>query len=150
MPGAERYAFSDAVAAYCRIFGYMDARDPSVLQRYGTSVRATDADVWVRTLAGLIADHRPPVAVVTGVRYPNELQMIRDMGGVLVAVDRVEAPALTDRDPNHPVERGIADLVQSADVGFWIPELAPTVLEDYFDAVAEEVVAKLSGGEVAA
>ena len=136
----ERFAFSDALAAVARSLGGMTTRDPRVLQNLGTSSRERDPDVWVRCLYHAIEDRRPDVAIITGVRYPNEAAMIREMGGALVAVVRQDAPTLTDRDAAHPVEQGIEALVSDADAYFRVPELVPTEVAEYFDRLASELL----------
>lgn len=121
--GAERFAFSDAVAIAARANGLMRQRDAAVLQHIGTSYRETfGTDVWVRCLHGTIEDRRPIVAIVTGVRYPNELEWLRDVNGTLIGIIRNYAPPLTDRDPEHPVERHVGELLAQADTTFTIDE----------------------------
>ena len=139
--GAERFAFSDAVAAVARTAGMMRTRDAAVLQRIGTQMREVDPDIWCLALYGAIDDRRPDVAIVTGVRYTNEHAMIRAMGGRLIGVRRPGAPALTDRDPGHPVEQGIDALVAEADTVIEAQELKTVeAREAYFDEVARYLI----------
>lgn len=141
LPGAERFALSDAVAAYGRAQGLMTHRNPAILQRIGTHLRETDPDVWARCLYFALEDRRPEIAVITGVRYPNELAMIRGAGGRLVAVSRPEAPPLVDRDPTHPVEQSIATVMAEADAHFVIREYqTPDVRRAFFDHLAERLI----------
>lgn len=76
--------------------GYVEAKtDPEVrrlLQKLGTEVgrNMIGENVWVSIMARKIDDHRSaghPV-VVTGLRFPNETQMIRELGGRTVWIDR--------------------------------------------------------------
>lgn len=139
--GAERFAFSDAVAAVARTAGMMRTRDAGVLQQVGTQMREVDPDVWCHALYGTLEDRRPEVAIVTGVRYANERAMIQAMGGRLVGVRRPGAPALTDRDPAHPVEQGIDALVADADTVVEFEELQTAdAREAYFDEVARYLI----------
>jgi hypothetical protein len=139
--GAERFAFSDAVAAVARTAGMMRTRDAATLQRVGTMMRRNDPDVWCLALHGAIDDRRPDVAIVTGVRYPNEHAMIRAMGGRLVGVVRPGAPPITDRDPAHPVEQGVDALVAEADTVVEVQELTTVdAREAYFDEVARYLI----------
>lgn len=141
IPGAERFAFSDALSAVARTLQLMDRRDAHVLQQLGTRLRDVDPDTWVRCLYHQLEDKRPSVAVITGIRYPNELAMIRQMGGTLVAVERPQAPALTDRDPHHPVEQQIASLMAEADVCISVDECPDhDALEAYCDGMAAALV----------
>jgi hypothetical protein len=111
VPGAERFAFSDAVAAVARAEGRMVARDARVLQAVGTERRRARPSVWLECLEGAIRDRRPVLAVVTGVRYPDEFALIESLGGVVVGVVRPGAPALTDRDAGHEVESHVPALL---------------------------------------
>ncbi len=139
--GAERFAFSDAVAAVARTTGIMRERDAAVLQKIGTSMRTLDPDVWCLALYGAMQDRRPDVAIATGIRYPNEDAMIRALGGRLIGIRRPDAPALTDRDPAHPVEQQIDGLVDEADTVVEVPELEGVdAREAYFDEVARYLV----------
>lgn len=140
--GAERFAFSDAVAVVARINGLMTTRDAAALQKVGTRYRETvGTDVWVRCLHGAIQDRRPQLAIVTGIRYPNELDWLREVHGTLVGVVRPGAPSLTDRDPSHPVEQHVADLLRQADVTIRIDEYAePTVRNAAFNRYAARVI----------
>jgi hypothetical protein len=141
--GAERFAFSDSVAAIARARYFMGTRDAWLLQEIGTLYRSTrGTEVWLRCLYGAIADRRPRLAVVTGIRYPEEANMIRQMGGRLVAVVRPNAPPLTDRDPSHESEAHIKELIgQASEV--WRADEMPdrTKREAWFDA---EVVGAFS------
>lgn len=141
IPGAERFAFSDAVSAVARTLHLMGPREAHVLQALGTRVRQADPETWLRCLYHAIADKRPRVAVLTGLRYPNELALVRDMGGTLVAVERPHAPALTDRDPAHPVEQQIASLVAQAETVLQVNEFRDAeALEAAFDRMAADLV----------
>jgi hypothetical protein len=111
VPGAERFAFSDAIAAYARALGAMSARDPKLMQVIGWDRRQANPDVWLQALYGAIADRAPSLAIVTGVRFRDEAQMIREMGGRIVRVVRLEPDGQPFRDPgrawDHPTEREI-------------------------------------------
>lgn len=139
--GAERFAFSDAVAAVARSLQLMGHRDPRVLQDVGTRLRQVEPETWLRCLYHAIQDKAPGVAIITGVRYPNEAAMIREMGGHLVAVERPYAPALTDRDPAHPVEQQIDQLISQADTVFRVNEFRDAdALEACFDQMAVDLI----------
>lgn len=122
VPGAERFSFSDLLSAKERIDGRMRARDPRHLQDLNkTTIRAN----LVAAMYYAIADRRPKLAIVTGVRKPDEVAMIRQMGGIMLRVVRTERDGrifqTTDRDPNHPIEQEIgalpADLMVAAPSG---------------------------------
>jgi hypothetical protein len=138
-PGAERWAFSDAVAVVARALHGMTTRHVGQLQQVGTDYRASvDAEVWLRCTYHAIEDRRPPLAIITGLRTPEDVDMVRQMGGTVVRVTRERAGApfiATDRDPAHPIEQQIdrlhADLnvlIQDGNVEM-IPRAARWVAE---------------------
>ncbi|TQO20672.1 hypothetical protein FB472_2317 [Rhodoglobus vestalii] len=103
----ERY--NDVVARR----GFTDAKNHSevrsTLQNVGTGVRdVVDANVWADIAARVIKAHRDagrPV-VLSGVRYPNEADVITEAGGTLVWVAR---PGLAeDTNSQHAVENSIS------------------------------------------
>lgn len=114
--GAERFAFSDAVSTLARIRHGMVKRDPALLQSIGTGEREHRATVWLDALYGLLCDREPEVILITGLRYAEEVEMVRCLApiSVILRVTRLQSTGLPyvadDRDPNHPVERGIAAL----------------------------------------
>lgn len=105
------FAFSDAIAAYCRVSGGMTKRDPRLLQAVGYSMRQVTPSVWLDALYWRVDEVRPKRALVTGVRFPDEVHMLRDMGATLIWVDRARDDGslvmATDRDPNFPTETAL-------------------------------------------
>lgn len=80
------------------LVGYTEAKTvPEVrglLQRLGTEVgrNMIDEDVWVNAMCRRIVEigHATQPVVVTSVRFPNELEMIRSLGGDTMYVTRTE------------------------------------------------------------
>lgn len=96
--------------------GYVEAKKiPEVrqlLQRLGTDVGRDilGEDIWVSALEKTIKEHRAagtPVAL-TGVRFSNELEMIRRAGGTTVYIHR-PSEASTDAESiaTHKSEKGL-------------------------------------------
>ena len=110
---ARIYAFSDAIAAYCRVSRGMTVRDPVLLQDVGYELRETRPDLWVEALYWRLEEDRPRTALVTGVRFPNEVQMIRSIGGEVWRIDRLTASGepfrATDRPEDHPTETALSE-----------------------------------------
>lgn len=76
-----------------------------ILQRLGTEVgRSLHPDVWVRYAARRIAASRAPV-VVPDVRFANEVQALRALGGVVWRISRPGGPEVAP----HPSEALAAD-----------------------------------------
>lgn len=119
-PGAERFAFSDALAVHCRVAHGMGVRDPRVLQDVGMAMRETHPGVWLRALYGAIEDRKPEVVIITGVRFADEAAMVREMGGQIVRVVRLEPDGRRfvsrDRDPSHRAESAVDGLAADAEI----------------------------------
>lgn len=111
IPDVRRYTFSDAIATVARVNRQMGARDPKVLQDVGMQWRHLDPTLWVDCVYWSIVDHKPAVAVLAGVRFPEEAQMIKDIGGRIIKVTRTNSDGTLyvkgDRDESHPAEGGL-------------------------------------------
>jgi hypothetical protein len=106
---AKEYGFADALRAYCRVHYGMRKKDAPLLQRVGTDeFRAADPNIWVRVLMDTIEEQSPDMAVITDVRFPNEAEVVKSLGGIVVNVRRItdsnELYVAADRDPFHPSE----------------------------------------------
>jgi hypothetical protein len=107
---ARKYSFGTGLYAVARALFNMTAKDAPLLQALGTEVgRRHDNDRWIRTTYWQIRDERPRIAVLADVRFPNEADFVKSMGGTLIKVTRLDAGTAkpyitTDRDPNHPSE----------------------------------------------
>jgi hypothetical protein len=108
VPGAERIAFSDLIAASERIAGRMTERDPEHLQATHFTI---NRDHLLCAMYEFIRDRKPNVCVITGVRKPDEVEMIKALGGKIVKVRRLLDGGgvfkTDDRDPAHAVEADI-------------------------------------------
>ena len=79
------------------VYGFKPPLVRALLQEYGTEVRrADDPRYWVKKVAGWMEDCRPQQLVVPDVRFRNEIEFVRALGGRYVRVDRpgVEPVAL--------------------------------------------------------
>ena len=68
-----------------------------VLQYWGTEVcrRAFHDDIWIASLENKLRNSKDHV-VISDCRFPNEIQSIKDAGGMIVWVKRGELPAWYD------------------------------------------------------
>ena len=133
-PQARVYHFADPLKAYCRIVCGMTGKDGPLLQQIGTNIlRAQDPDIWLRTTYWTVADDRPVYAIVPDMRFPNEADFVKQMGGVTVQVRRIceDGTQFTDphRDPNHSSERAL-DGYAGWDYRFDIPDGHPECLNE--------------------
>jgi len=112
-PYAQRFGFADALKAVCRVQWGMRAKDADLLQKVGVAMRSIDPDIWLRALYWTIAERQPRIALITDLRFPNEMDLVKAMNGLAIKVERRDAvgnlfvPA--DRDPNHISEIALAD-----------------------------------------
>lgn len=58
-----------------------------ILQRWGTDYRrAQDPDYWVKQMRAF-ASSRPEPLVIDDVRFPNEAELVHELGGLLVRIE---------------------------------------------------------------
>lgn len=131
------YAFADELKLYCKehhselvaqwceagpepfrmlqppkddpIYGYTQ-----ILQWYGTNIaRRQNPNTWVDALSKRLEDERPAVAIIPDVRFQNEAEYIKEKGGYLVEVIRLNADGTQyldpGRDPKHESETALDD-----------------------------------------
>jgi len=109
---AKEYGFADALKVYCRVAFGMREKDPRLLQTVGTDIfRRFNPDIWVRVLLDTIKEQGPDVAIITDMRFPNEADAVKALGGATMCVRRLnENGSLwlsTDRDPAHESETAL-------------------------------------------
>jgi hypothetical protein len=80
-----------------------DGKPRTLLQWWGTNFRrAQDVNYWVRQLTARLEREQPDIALITDVRFPNEVDAIHAAGGYVVKVTRTTAPDVIV--PSHPSE----------------------------------------------
>lgn len=116
-----RIGFADALYDYCRIEHGMTTKDAPLLQRVGVEMRERDPQAWIKAVYYKILDKRPKVVVIPDVRFTNEAEFVKALGGYTIKIDRRypvdrnidvtdrtylhDAPWVSkDRDPNHVSE----------------------------------------------
>lgn len=103
IPGAMRFAFADDLYAIARVRHGMTTKDAPLLQRLGVDYRDNfGANVWVRAVYAKMLDARPKLAVITDVRFPNEIGFVRDLGGAAIKVERRNPDGTRFVDPSRP------------------------------------------------
>jgi hypothetical protein len=98
------------------------------LQRLGTEgVRDhLGADTWVRLTEQRIAASDAPAIVLTDVRYPNEVDLVRRLGGLWVWIERPGANAAAGHVSEEALRAEDADVIVHNSVGVErLEELAP-------------------------
>ena len=93
------------------------------LQNLGQRLRDYDEDFWVKSMPAILADR----AIITDIRYPNELEWVKRRGGLVVAIHRPGYGPVND----HQSETNTTRLLELADTTFTnndtIEELAARV-----------------------
>ena len=88
----KRYAFADEVKRLAReLFPeefVQNDKPVDLLQWLGNTMRQRNPDVWINRLSTMIQLTKDPVPnlVVTDVRYPNEVQALKNLGFTIVKV----------------------------------------------------------------
>lgn len=78
------------------------------LQWYGTEYRRScNPDYWVKALAKRIAEDKPEIALITDVRFPNEIRFVQQYGEA-IKVDRPSLPSLQGAAGVHASELALA------------------------------------------
>lgn len=81
----------------------------TLLQWWGTEYRRSiNEHYWTNKLAKRIAEDKPEIALVTDVRFPNEVRFVQKYGEV-IKVDRPGLPSLQGAAGVHASEKALAD-----------------------------------------
>ena len=105
IPGATRFSFADDLYAVCRVLYGMKGKDPVLLQKVGLFYREVyGPDVWVRSVYSKMLAERPKLALVSDVRFPNEMEFVKQLGGMTVKVERRNEHGDLFVDPSRPAD----------------------------------------------
>lgn len=86
------------------------AKFRKLLQFYGTEYcRAGDNNYWVKKVAARIAEEKPEVALITDMRFPNEMAFCQKYGNA-IRVDRPGLPPLDGAAGVHASELALANV----------------------------------------
>lgn len=116
--GFTRVAFADPLKDVASALGWDGKKNDKgrkFLQDLGVGVRDhLDYEAWVRAAEEQIEEILGPV-VISDVRFPNEVFMVRRRGGTLVRVERPETGAVNDHVSEHAVTAQDCDYQLSND-----------------------------------
>lgn len=137
-PVAGLYKFADALYELCRKEYGMTEKDAPLLQRVGSEYRDRDQDYWVKALFKNIPS-TTDIAVITDLRYQNEAEYIKSLGGFTVNVIRKhwngDRYIADDRPASHPSEVDLDhynfdyEIVGKSGEPVWIEQQAITLAE---------------------
>jgi hypothetical protein len=130
--GMVRLSFADPLKDIMRVLGFTEAQlydpvekervDPfweasprTIIQLVGTEALRYQVrqDIWVKLMEREIRTAPDKVTVIPDVRFPNEAEMIRSLGGVVLRVERADNPLAMDSD-QHVSERGLPEGMEAA------------------------------------
>ena len=140
--GWQRVAFADPLKDVALAIGWDGKKDKAgrqMLQNLGASVRAVvDENAWVRAAERLIEAADGNV-VVSDVRYENEAEMIRRLGGSVYRVVRPEVGPAN----NHASELNTATMKVDGEIqnDGRLGDLRDTVLMRFTDALTRSAFA---------
>lgn len=81
----------------------------TLLQWWGTEYRrSVNPNYWVNKLAQRLAEDKPEIALITDVRFPNEVRFAQQYGNA-IKVDRPGLPSLRGAAGVHASELALAD-----------------------------------------
>lgn len=109
---ARQFRFAEALYEEARTLHGMTEKDAPLLQRIGAARRAENVNYWVDKVFFGVDDFfkKNPngVALISDVRYQNEVATLRDRGGYTINVTRLNADGSVyiapDRPADHPSE----------------------------------------------
>lgn len=105
VPGAERFSFAADLYAVARVVYNMTTKDAPLLQQIGHDYRMIKGeDIWARSVYAKMLDTRPKIAVITDVRYQNEFDFVKKLGGTTVDVMRFNRDGSEFVDPSRPAD----------------------------------------------
>ncbi|MGH7745909.1 MAG: hypothetical protein ACREQ5_14180 [Candidatus Dormibacteria bacterium] len=112
VPEVKIFRFAEAIYEVCRKEFGMTTKDAPLLQRVGLERRSICVNYWVEKVEQQL-DKFNGIALIADVRFKNEAEMVKRIGGFLVNVQRLNAdgtPFITDDRPaEHPSEIELDD-----------------------------------------
>ena len=99
----QRVGFADALYEMAANDYGMKEKDAVLLQRLGAEKRAESPNYWINQLA--VRVHKSTdVLIIPDTRYRNEAQWIKDNGGYVLKITRLDANGLPFVDPSRPAD----------------------------------------------
>jgi hypothetical protein len=103
VPFAVRIGFADALYDVARTEYGMKEKDAPLLQRIGAERRVDDSEYWIKRAFAKIKPYHD-IVVIPDVRYKNEAVYVKNMGGYLVNVTRLNGDGTPFVDPGRPAD----------------------------------------------
>lgn len=119
---AQLYDIGDLVRRYCIAGGIlppveradMNRSQLEILINVGKEKRAANVDFWIGQMLGQIALDNPAVALIPNLRYCNEAEAVRNAGGYVVRLNRLNNDGSTFISEDRP-----ANDISETSLEFW-------------------------------
>jgi hypothetical protein len=100
------YSFADALKAYCRVQGWMKEKDGALLQQVGTELfrERINKNTWVNCLRWQIIEENPKIAIIPDMRFLNEVEYVKEGGGITVNIVRMKPDGSNWIDSTRPAD----------------------------------------------
>lgn len=109
--GNSQYSFAEALYQECRDLYGMTTKDPQLLQNHGMKRRSENENYWIDKVFDKIDLNADRFSFISDVRFPNEAEKIKSVGGFVVDVRRLNqdgTPYVSpDRPADHPSETAL-------------------------------------------
>ena len=87
---ATRFAFADTLKDFAKQLGWdgkKDIKGRKLLQNLGNTVRDYDEDTWANIVVNKIKEEKPKLAVITDLRFPNEIKVVKSKFSDVITVN---------------------------------------------------------------
>lgn len=111
------FSFASALKGYCRVMGWMQEKDGALLQYVGTQCfrQFVEPDFWVKILLQEIKESDCQVAIIPDMRFPNEMKMIHQFGGMTICIRRLHPDGSFYIDTSRPASHSSETALDGAE-----------------------------------
>ena len=67
--------------------GFLNLTNRELMQKFGDLTRSLDKDIWIKSLFSKYIDNPPEYLIISDVRFKNEADYIKDIGGILIRIE---------------------------------------------------------------
>ena len=67
--------------------GFLNLTNRELMQKFGDLTRSLDKDIWIKSLFSKYIDNPPEYLIISDVRFKNEADHIKDIGGILIRIE---------------------------------------------------------------
>lgn len=66
---------------------FLSLTNRELMQKFGDLTRSLDKDIWIKSLFSKHIDNPPEYLIISDVRFKNEADHIKDIGGILIRIE---------------------------------------------------------------